>query len=163
MSNIIGKMIVHVIKDNMSDGAVLSSVQFAHNADEWSYNFSLQNSFDNGVWERDNDSMFNAIEEGVSDLKIDEDANTYLTFTEMLSTGAVIQQSGKLELESGEVRITDSAAQDEMEVSAEEILDKMREIFGFKFEPEEDKPTNPKSNKEPGSCKCGCCCKKKRI
>lgn len=185
----IGILVNGILQQNISEDAIIQSVQFAHSGDEWSYNFSIANNMKDGKWEYSNEQIFEAVDIGLSDLTVADDGATYLTYSYVLPSGGTIQQSTRLEMEMGEFKVSDDdddeKVQDLAEVAADEIISKMKEIFGFTdIQTSEtlkgahctknNKDSDPPKTMEEAfkkymdnqsakkCCKDGCCCKKKR-
>ena len=164
-----GILVNGVLKQNISEDAIIQSVQFSHNGDDWSFNFSIANNMKDGKWEYDNEQIYEAIDIGLSDLTLDEDGGTYLTYSYTLPSGGTVQQSARLQIEMGEFKVSDDSdgpTQDFSEIDADIILNRMKEIFGLK--PVKDTETmegvfKKYADKKPSNkcCKDGCCCKKK--
>lgn len=180
----IGILVNGILQQNISEDAIIQSVQFAHSGDEWSYNFSIANNMKDGKWEYSNEQIFEAVDIGLSDLTVADDGATYLTYSYVLPSGGTIQQSTRLEMAMGEFKVSDDD-KDLAEVAADEILKKMKEIFGFTDMPtseamkgdrctKNNKDSDPPKTMEEAfkkfmdtkytkkCCKDGCCCKKKR-
>ena len=182
----VGILVNGILQQNISEDAIIQSVQFVHNGDDWAFNFSIANNMENGKWEYSNEQIFEAIDIGLSDLTVADDGVTYLTYSYVLPSGGTIQQSARLEMEVGEFKVSDDAPDKDLaEVAADEILNKMKEIFGF-TDMKTSEPTKgaccTKNNKDSDPpktmeeafkkymdnkttkkcCKDGCCCKKKR-